>query len=537
MRHSWLVGINSRVVSLILLTLAIAVGLSFIAGAWAGVALTLAALVSTALWEITRERQKQNAAEAKRRETALTTFAPTAAVANADVEALAERGAAWYLRPEAEVVAFWPRPELDELRQWCVNGGHLAVSLVSGSGGAGKTRLAVQLSRDLAEDGWRTMWVPPGRETAAVDAVRDVSEPAVLVVDYAETRPGLAGLLAEAVAAVDGPDLRVVLLARSAGEWWQQLLNGAEYGLGQVLEAAASIVLGPLSAAGRQQDLFGEAVTAFADRLGMVRPDATLGLTDPDAVVLVVHAAALLAVLDHASTDGRSGRPRTAAETLSGLLAHEARYWHKSAVARGLIVDSSVERLAVAVGCLIGADNETDAIGMLARVPDLADSAERRGQVARWLHDLYPGPRPSDDAEDEDWIGSLRPDRVAEQLVVGELSGRSDLQPGLLAGLSDHRKLRALTVLGRAAVTDTRAVSLLRGALNVGLDHLAIPALRVAIETNPVIADLLYDALTSRPVSDQMLKDIVAALPHPTFALAEMAIAVLQRLVSRFGDA
>ena len=527
------VGINSRVVGLALLTLAVAVGLSFVAGAWAAVLLTLAALLSAALWEITHERQKQNAAEAKRRETALTTFAPSPAVASADVEALVEHGAAWYLRPEAEIVTFWPRPELEDLRQWCVNRGHLAVSLVSGDGGAGKTRLAVQLSRDLAGDGWRTMWVPPGREAAALAAVRDIGEPAVLVVDYAETRPGLAGLLAETVAAVDSPDLRVVLLARSAGEWWQQLLNGAEYELSQVLEAAASIVLGALSAAGRQQDIFDEAVTAFADRLGVSRPDATLGLTNPDAVVLVVHAAALLAVLDHTSTDGGSGRPRTAAEVLAGLLAHEARYWHKSAVTRGLVIDPSVERLAVALGCLIGADNETDAIGMLARVPDLADSAERRGQVARWLHDLYPGPRASDDSEDEDWIGSFRPDRVAEQLVVGELSGRPGLLPGLLAGLSDHRKLRALTVLGRAALTDTRAVGLLRDALNADLDHLAIPALRVTTETNPVIADLLYHALTIRPVSDQTLKDIAAALPHPTFALAETAITVLQRLLDQ----
>jgi hypothetical protein len=103
----------------------------------------------------------------------------------------------------------------------------------------------------------------------------------------------------------------------------------------------------------------------------------------------------------------------------------------------------------------------------------------------------------------------------------------------LLADLSHHRELRALTVLARAALTDTRAVSLLRGALNADLHHLAIPALRVAIETNPVIADLIYDALTTWPVSDQTLKDIAAALPHPTFALAETAIAVLQRLVDQ----
>ena len=77
-------------------------------------------------------------------------------------------------------------------------------------------------------------------------------------------------------------------------------------------------------------------------------------LDDPDAVVLVVHAAALLAVLDHASAGGGSGRVYSAADVLTGLLGHEARYWHKSARARGLILDPSVERLAVAIACLIG---------------------------------------------------------------------------------------------------------------------------------------------------------------------------------------
>ena len=74
---------------------------------------------------------------------------------------------------------------------------------------------------------------------------------------------------------------------------------------------------------------------------------------------------------------------------LEALLRHEARYWARSAAGRGLDLDVSVLRLAVAVGCLIGADSETAAGALLSRVPDL-DSAERRGRVARWLHDLYP---------------------------------------------------------------------------------------------------------------------------------------------------
>src|SRR5271166_6503006 len=81
-----------------------------------------------------------------------------------------------------------------------------------------------------------------------------------------------------------------------------------------------------------------------ASAAGVGCPEVRVTLIDPDAVVLVVNAAALLAVLDRARGGAGSGAPRTEAEVLAGLLGHESRYWHKSAVARG----------AVAVGCLIG---------------------------------------------------------------------------------------------------------------------------------------------------------------------------------------
>ncbi|GAA5068795.1 ABC-type hemin transport system substrate-binding protein [Thermocatellispora tengchongensis] len=58
----------------------------------------------------------------------------------------------------------------------------------------------------------------------------------LLVVDYAETRTGLAALLQQ-VAADTGRRVRVLLLARSAGEWWQRL--GGE-------SAAQDLAEGPL---------------------------------------------------------------------------------------------------------------------------------------------------------------------------------------------------------------------------------------------------------------------------------------------------
>ena len=110
---------------------------------------------------------------------------------------------------------------------------------------------------------------------------------------------------------------------------------------------------------------------------------------------------------------------------LEALLRHEARYWARTAAGRRLDLDLSVLRLAVAAGCLIGADSETAAGALLACIPDL-DLAERRGRVARWLHDLYPA-APEEDAQQREWLGPLRPDRLAEQLITSELARRSEL--------------------------------------------------------------------------------------------------------------
>jgi hypothetical protein len=224
--------------------------------------------------------------------------------------------------------------------------------------------------------------VPRGAEREAVAAVGVVGQPCVLVVDYAETRSDLVGLAEDVAAADEGPDLRVLLLARSAGEWWQQLLASAGERAAVLLEASSPLVLGPVRAAGGPREVFAEALAAFARKLGVARPQVTLALADPDPVVLVVHAAALLAVADQVAGTGPSHQARSGQQVLEALLGHEARYWRQSAAGRGLDLDVSVLRLAVVAACLIGAGSETSAVELLARVPDL-DSAERRGQVAR----------------------------------------------------------------------------------------------------------------------------------------------------------
>jgi len=113
--------------------------------------------------------------------------------------------------------------------------------------------------------------------------------------------------------------------------------------------------------------------------------------------------------------------------------------------------------------------------------------------VARWLHDLYPGQ--GEAGGEREWIGALRPDRVAEHLVVSELAQRPDLIPALFTGLSERRAGWALATLTRGTLTRLEAAGLLRRALSADFEHLAVPALAAAIETSPMLGDLLGDML------------------------------------------
>ena len=107
---------------------------------------------------------------------------------------LSEPGPAALLRPDRQVVGFIDRPELGRLREWCDDGGQPRVLLLTGAGGVGKTRLALQLAREQEASGWVCRVVRPDEEADAVPAVRAVSSgPVLLVIDYAETRSGLAG--------------------------------------------------------------------------------------------------------------------------------------------------------------------------------------------------------------------------------------------------------------------------------------------------------------------------------------------------------
>ncbi|MGH3841588.1 MAG: tetratricopeptide repeat protein [Pseudonocardiaceae bacterium] len=210
------------------------------------------------------------------------------------------------LAAQSHVVDFTGRDrELAELAAWRDEPGlGLAVRLVHGPGGQGKTRLASEFAQRSAEVGWAvTDGVRRSYDTAPTGGA-DV-EPVVagrgllVVVDHAECWP-VADLLALAGDPVlrCGVPTRVLLLARPAGGWWASLAYWLQQRLDVPADAMTLAALADTAAA--RAEVFTAARDRFAALLGVIdpgriAPPSSLG-AHSFGLVLTVHMAALVAV-------------------------------------------------------------------------------------------------------------------------------------------------------------------------------------------------------------------------------------------------
>lgn len=455
---------------------------------------------------------------------------------------LSEVGPAALLRPDRQVVGFIDRPELERLREWC-DGDHSRVLLLTGAGGVGKTRLALQLAKERRTLGWTCRTIRPGEEAGAVPAIRAVSaRPLLLIVDYAETRLGLTSVL-RATAEDSGDRLRVLMLARNAGEWWSELEASTDASVRSLAASTVRVAVTASLVAVSANDLAKAAVDAFADTLGIPVPECVeLVLPVGMVPILVLHTAALLAVLNFKDQQ-QTGAVHVVADdqVLDNLLAREKAFWLGAAHTAHLTgsdgLDSVLAAQAVAVACLLPAADEAEAAHLLERVPGLADSkAGMRRKIARWLRQLYPPDQSGFVAATPGWWGSLQPDLVAERHVVGQLAAAADLAAACLCGLERDQAHRALTILARACAHGSEAPGLLDAALRADLAGLGVPAVEVAVQTGGllgrVMATVLFDA--DAPLGE--LITIQQAIPYPTLTLAAADAAVAERIVRNLPD-
>ena len=411
------------------------------------------------------------------------------------------------LDPRRELVGFVGRAdELGALTAWCEGDDTDRLRLVTGPGGVGKTRLAVELSERMKKRGWACERIADGQESVAIAALRAVTRArALLVVDYAETRVGLRQMLT-ALAGDQGAGVRVLLLARAAGDWWDQLGAGepAAWDLVQAASSAHLWLSAVIAADLSDADVIALAVRSFAQELGL--PERTVEIYGDVGVgqrrVLDLHAAALVAVL----AEAHDGTVRVDIRTvLAELLRHEQHFWYDSARAYGLSggrdgTTAQALRQIVAAGCLLGAASQEEARVLPARVPGMSVSAT----IAEWLRLLYPP-----DPGGADWIGSMQPDRLAELHTLRELSASPQLAQACLTNLDARQGITAVALLARASSDYLEAENLLGHIL-------------------PNVAGFLADM----EAPAEILTAILNAIPYPTVVLAPAAVSLGQRITS-----
>ena len=96
--------------------------------------------------------------------------------------------------------------------------------LVEGAAGTGKTRLAGEVADRLVAAGWPAGWARPGMGAYAVTAAARNGRRALVLVDDAETRADLFDLLRTVANGGRPLPVRVIMVARDFGPWWQTLL-------------------------------------------------------------------------------------------------------------------------------------------------------------------------------------------------------------------------------------------------------------------------------------------------------------------------
>ncbi|WP_328658641.1 tetratricopeptide repeat protein [Nocardia salmonicida] len=460
------------------------------------------------------------------------------------------RTPATLLAARRAVVGFRGREDLlTELRAWVEVAG-VGAWLVQGAGGQGKTRLAHHLGTELTARRWSVVWLDPTIDTApGLQVLGQVTTPLLVIVDYAEARAAQLGVLFTELAAHLGDrPVKVLLLARTVGEWWTQLTATSD-AVADITAYTRHTGLLPLDAdPAARQVTYRDAVHAFAEKLPALedtdetvweqaatavsaRPFRDLG---DSTTVLGVQMSALADLLDtrHPNPPAVAGQ-----QSLEDrVLDHEHRYWTATAGRHGLDgLGIATLKDVLAATIVLGTTTRKGLDEVLRRVPDLADQPGLiHTKVRGWLMSLYPGPVPGA-------YSGLVPDRLAEQLI-----GRLMLDPtrdcvieSLAATTDGGEAEQLLTVCSRAnshsTLTDTGAL-LTQWCVEYPTLHVA--AVRVATRVeNPEPLITALDRITTTPdIPPETLGALHDAIPHQTRVLADTAATLTLALTGHYRE-
>ena len=424
----------------------------------------------------------------------------------------------------------------------------LAVAVVTGAGGSGKTRLAAQLCHDLSSIGWCTGFLPTTTDITVkeLSTLAELTTELLVVVDYAEeTRRGQLATLFRALRDRRSPT-RIVLTARGTDVWWDEFREELEQ---DGIDLSKTLIISHL---GRNQlqnnpllfdGIFRRAVQGFAEQVSQppLRQDIVvpenLGATALDVVLM-----AWLVVCDESA--GAAKKLPTRNGLYDRVLTTEFAQWRK-APALAEISGTHMRQAAATLSLLAPSQDEDEVDEVLSRLPEWASEHLRRSRFAELLvHTLL--------RVDGEGAVNLRPDPVAEHLILEVFSKRPDLlawvlptDPLEVPGLEDpdademvvqralalgQQAQNACTAIARADSLDSKKARRLAGRVLRARPHLWGSALDVTINQGGPFAPALEELIASG--ADLPLAEIEDAIPLGHGVLRGAALAATRRLAA-----
>ena len=340
--------------------------------------------------------------------------------------------AAALLRPDQVfAVPFHEREaDLSDLLNWREKRDRFRLRLITGPGGRGKTRLAIETCKVAVREGWIAGFILTDDRKMISEAFREIdgkrTKGVLAVIDYAETRIDTVTALAGALSRNDAYKSRVLLLARSRGDWWLDLQSRSGE-VGNILrhEYTERIRLNPVvSEPSARAQSWRMALQRFRKALAKT-PDE---VTEPDLSadffdeVLYVHSSALL----HLDGDPKTDR----IGILDQMVHRERRFWLENLKRRQMNQNlvKPILQAVTAIKLIDGVKHRERALDLLRALPIMKGQTELEvDSLSQILHELYPG---------QLWIEPLMPDLIGEHLIG--LTARE--QPELLEAVADHAR-------------------------------------------------------------------------------------------------
>ena len=396
------------------------------------------------------------------------------------------------LQAEEAVIPFATErePFLNAQLDWATDNSYpISVRLLTGVGGAGKTRLALEMCHRLQKQGWQTGFLTSDKVQFenTLQSLRLANQPTLIVIDYSETRQQeLLRLVKSLLASPQhSQQMKVLLLARDGGEWWD-LLPSQEAACEALLDGMATT--GPYILPKLHDNpssrlaAYQAAMKAFADRLQIPEQPCIPGLVDEQfAHPLFVQMAALLAL--------QGAQPRSAEAVSRALIGHERRYWRKFLSDIPLVAAQHEESASL----LMALATLTNGLPTL-REAELAwqgvggEKQQLKAIFIKMVH-LYPA---------KQGLLGLRPDLLGEALVAQVMlsADGENLLDSVLGSKQSIVRRSALTVLARMLQHRPALTTLVEQALTKHFVGCAEDCIAVMRETSGYFSKCVELAFT-----------------------------------------